>query len=81
MSSGRATTTRELAEEIKDLIGFQGQVVWDDSKPDGQMEKVFGVKRLAGMGLACSTPLREGLSRTIDWLSKNYDSRGDGIRL
>jgi GDP-L-fucose synthase len=63
------------------MTGYPGEVVWDTSKPDGQMVKIFSVEKLRGLGLGCPTPLREGLRKTIAWLEKNYESRGDGIRL
>jgi len=81
LSSGTSTTIRELAETIKDLTGFKGDIVWDKTKPDGQMIKIFDVTRMKGLGLACDTPLRQGLKRTIDWLGRNYKERSDGIRL
>jgi GDP-L-fucose synthase len=81
ISSGTSTSIKELAEMIKELIGYEGQIIWDTSKPDGQMVKIFDVSRMKSLGLSCPTPLREGLKRTIDWFVRNYDNRGDGIRL
>ncbi|HEX7448910.1 MAG TPA: NAD-dependent epimerase/dehydratase family protein [Pirellulales bacterium] len=81
LSSGTATTIKELAETIKRLTGFRGDIVWDRGKPDGQMVKIFDVARMRGLGLSCDTPLADGLARTIDWLGRNYRARGDGIRL
>jgi GDP-L-fucose synthase len=81
ISSGTTTSIRELAETVKELVGYRGEIVWDTTRPDGQMVKIFGVARLHGLGLSCPTPLREGLARTIAWLQHHYDSRGDGIRL
>lgn len=81
ISSGTTTSIKELAETIKELTGFKGEIEWDASKPDGQMVKIFDVSRLKSLGLFCPTPLREGTKRTIDWLARNYSNRGDGIRL
>lgn len=81
ISSGTKTSIKELAEGIAGLIGYQGGIVWDTSKPDGQMIKVFDVRRMKALALACPTPLHEGMKRTIAWLEQNYDKRGDGIRL
>lgn len=81
ISTGTATSIRELAEAVKEMTGFMGEIVWDTSKPDGQMEKIFDVKRLNHLGLSCTTPLRDGLRKTIDWFARNYESRGDGLRL
>lgn len=81
ISSGTTTAIRDLAETIKEMVGFQGRIVWDSSKPNGQMVKIFDVTRLKGLGLSCATPLDEGLRRTSDWLARNYPARSGGIRL
>lgn len=81
ISSGTTTSIRELAETIRDTAGFQGRIVWDSSKPNGQMVKIFDVTRLRRLGQSCVTPLREGLRRTLEWFSRHYDDRSDGIRL
>ena len=81
LSTSTATPIRELAETIKDVVGYPGEIVWDTTKPDGQMVKIFDNARMRSLGLACSTPLRDGLKRTADWLAANYDTRGDGVRL
>ncbi len=81
ISSGVRTSIRELAELIRELTGFAGEITWDPSKPDGQMVKVFDVTRMKRLGLSCETPLRAGLERTIRWFETNYPTRGDGLRL
>ena len=81
VSSGTSTTIAELAETIRRLSGFDGQIAWDSSKPDGQLIKVFDVARLRSLGLACETPLEAGLRRTIRWFAANYDGATDGLRL
>ena len=81
LSSGTRTSVRELAETIAELTGFRGRIVWDTSKPDGQMVKIFDTTRMAGLGLACSTPLREGLARTVRWFAANYAGAQDCLRL
>jgi GDP-L-fucose synthase len=81
ISSGTTTSIRNLAQLICELTGFKGEVRWDQSKPDGQMVKIFAVDRLRELGLSCDTSLEAGLERTIAWFVKNYESRGDGLRL
>jgi GDP-L-fucose synthase len=79
ISSGTRTSIRELAESIKEATGYPGEIVWDTTKPDGQMDKIFDVTRLHQLGLACATPLREGLRRTVAWFEQ---ARHDGtVRL
>jgi GDP-L-fucose synthase len=81
ISTGSSTSIRELAELIRELTGFPGEIVWDTSKPEGQAIRIYDVKKLNALGLTCPTPLPEGLEKTIRWLAANYDRRGDGIRL
>ena len=81
VSSGTTTSIRVLAETIRDQVGYQGRIVWDRSKPEGQAVKIFDVARLKSLGYSCDTSLRDGLQRTIAWLAKNYDAAGDGLRL
>lgn len=81
ISSGTSTTIRELAETIRDVTQYQGEIVWDSEKPDGQMVKIFDVARMRGLGLGCNTPLSVGLDCTADWFERNYAASGDGLRL
>ena len=79
ISSGTTTSIADLAEIIKKYIGYSGTLVFDTSKPDGQMVKIFDVKKLRSLGLGCPTPLDEGLKKTIRWFREAYP-RG-GVRL
>lgn len=81
ISSGTTTPIKELAELVQETTGFQGKLSWDTTKPDGQMVKIFDVKKLNSLGLYCDTNLKEGLEKTFAWLSKNYENKTDGIRL
>jgi GDP-L-fucose synthase len=74
ISSGTTTSIKELAETVKELVGYTGQIVWDTTKPDGQMVKIFDTKRMKDLGLSCPTTLREGLKKTIGWFVKNYQT-------
>jgi GDP-L-fucose synthase len=81
ISSGTCVSIRELATTIADLVGYGGEIVWDETKPDGQMVKIFSVERMQALGLKCPTSLREGLSKTIPWFADNYPGATDGLRL
>jgi len=71
ISSGVATRIRDLAELISGLIGYEGQLLWDASKPDGQMVKIFDVKRMKTLGIQCATHLHDGLRKTVAWFGEN----------
>lgn len=81
ISSGTTTPIKELAELVKETTGFEGKLSWDTTKPDGQMVKIFDVKKLNSLGLSCDTNIKDGLEKTFAWLSKNYTNKSDGIRL
>lgn len=67
LSTGTRITIRELAETVKAVTGYAGEITWDTSKPDGQMDKIFAVDRLRALGLSCDTPLALGLEKTMAW--------------
>ena len=75
ISSGEETTIKELVEMIVRSVGFEGDVVWDSTKPDGQMRKGFDVNRMRTvLDFECQTSLEEGLQHTINWFVENYES-------
>lgn len=81
LSSGTATTIRELATLLAEYTAFPGELRLDTNRPDGQLEKVFAVSKMRALGLACPTPLQQGLARTVEWFSKNWVDQTDAIRL
>lgn len=67
VGTGTETRIRELAETIERLVGFEGETVWDASKPDGQPKRFLDVTRARElMGFEAQVPLEEGLRRTIE---------------
>lgn len=59
---GEDLTISDLALVVQDIVGFKGEVVWDDSKPDGTQRKLMDVNRINNMGWRYSIPLRKGIS-------------------
>jgi GDP-L-fucose synthase len=67
VGNGTETQIRELAETIAELVGFEGETVWDTSRPDGQPKRYLNVSRARDeFGFEARVPLREGLERTIE---------------
>jgi GDP-L-fucose synthase len=64
---GEDLSIRELAELLADVIGYQGELVQDTSKPDGTPRKVLDVSRLKGLGWEPRIGLREGIAETYAW--------------
>ncbi|MCH8063594.1 MAG: GDP-L-fucose synthase [Chloroflexi bacterium] len=68
LGSSEELKVRDLVRAIKRLVGYQGEVVWDASKPDGQPRRKLDTSRAkAEFGFEASVPLSEGLKRTIEW--------------
>jgi GDP-L-fucose synthase len=63
IGTGTDVTIAELAELVREVVGFKGEVVYDTSKPDGTPRKLLDVSKLAQAGWRARTPLREGLTR------------------
>jgi GDP-L-fucose synthase len=64
-------TICELAEIIRDVVGYKGKIRFDTSKPDGTPRKLLDVSRLFGLGWRPSVSLREGIERTYKWYVEN----------
>jgi GDP-L-fucose synthase len=68
LGSGREISIRDLAEMIVDLIGYEGEIRWDHSRPDGQPKRCLDTSRaLSEFGFKARIRLEDGLRRTIDW--------------
>ena len=73
VGTGVETRIRDLADTIRDLVGHEGEVRWDPSKPDGQPTRYLDVTRAREwMGFEATTPLREGLRRTIESFREHH---------
>jgi len=68
---GEDLTIRELAALVQRVVGYEGPVVWDSSKPDGTPRKLLDVSRLRGLGWAPTVGLEEGVGRAYDWYLEN----------
>jgi GDP-L-fucose synthase len=68
IGTGSEISIRELAETIAALTGFEGEIVWDTSMPNGQPRRALDASRAEqAFGFKAETPLRDGLERTIAW--------------
>jgi GDP-L-fucose synthase len=68
LGTGTETSIRELAELIAELTGFEGEIGWDTSMPNGQPRRSLDASRARDLfGFEARTPLRAGLERTIAW--------------
>jgi GDP-L-fucose synthase len=75
VASGREIAVKDLAQLIAKVSGFDGELVWDSSKPDGQPRRGLDTSRAkASFGFEAQVTLEEGLQRTVDWYLKNRDA-------
>ncbi len=68
LGAGFEISIRELAEKLAGLVGFNGQIKWDTSKPNGQPRRSLDVSRArARFGFSAQTSFDVGLKQTVDW--------------
>jgi GDP-L-fucose synthase len=70
IGTGTDLTIKALAEMIQDIVGFQGELKWDSSKPDGTPRKLMDVGRLHGLGWKHKIELRDGISQVYEAYKK-----------
>ncbi|MFF3558454.1 GDP-L-fucose synthase family protein [Streptomyces sp. NPDC002574] len=64
---GSDLTIRELAETVREVVGYEGHIAWDTGKPDGTPRKLLDVSRLTGLGWKPEIDLRDGIASTYAW--------------
>ena len=74
LGSGHEISIKDLVQTIARLTGFEGELIWDTSKPNGQPRRALDTTRAAEyFGFKARMPLEEGLQRTIEWYRRNRD--------
>ena|SRR5438046_60272 len=68
---GEDISIRELAELICEVLGFDGELAWDSSKPDGTPRKLLDLSKLRALGWKPAISLRDGIARTYQWFRAN----------
>lgn len=77
LGSGREITIKALTELVAKLCRFEGKIVWDATKPDGQPRRCLDVSRAKeAFGWTARTPFEEGLRKTIEWFERQETYRG-----
>ena len=71
VGTGEEITIRSLAQTIAQIVGFEGEISWDDSAPDGTNRKVLDISKIRGFGWSPKYSLVEGLTITVDWFLRN----------
>ena len=71
---GEDVTIRELAETVCDVLGFDGSLEFDASKPDGTPRKLLDISKIKSLGWSPKIPLRDGIADAYDWFVKNQST-------
>ena len=69
---GADHTIREIAGLIQQIVGYQGKIIWDTSKPDGTPRRLLDTKKLADLGWKPKIDLVQGLTETYRWYKNNF---------
>ncbi|MGE5401147.1 MAG: GDP-L-fucose synthase [Ignavibacteriales bacterium] len=72
IGTGEDLTIAELVTTIADVVGFEGRIVYDRTKPDGTPRKLMDISRLHNLGWHHKTELKEGISKAYKWFLENY---------
>ena len=75
IGSGKDITIDDLAKLIVEIVGFEGKIIHDETKPDGTPRKLMDVSRINQLGWKYKTELREGLTKTYKWFEENLEIR------
>lgn len=73
VGTGKDITIKDLALLIQDIVGHEGDINWDTTKPDGTPRKLMDVSRLEEAGWEYSIELEEGIRRTYEWFKEHQD--------
>ncbi len=67
IGTGEDISIKELANLIKQIVGYEGELVWDTSKPDGTPRKLLDVSKINSLGWKHKTNLENGINKTYTW--------------
>ncbi|MEM3362647.1 MAG: hypothetical protein QXG16_05025, partial [Candidatus Anstonellaceae archaeon] len=74
ISTGNGVAIKELVEIVKEVVGFEGKITWDPTKPDGHPVKIFDVTRMnTELSFQPKTNLKDGVRKTYNWFISNLD--------
>lgn len=77
VGSGTDYSIKELAETIKEMVGFEGEIIWNTSKPDGQMKRMLNSSKLLKTGFKPKyvgiEGLKQGIKESVDWYIQNKE--------
>ena len=78
---GEDQTISEIAQIIKDTVGFEGKITWDQTKPDGTPRKLLENTKLKNLDFSPAINLKEGIRKTYDWFLAQIEIKNPELRL
>jgi len=72
VGTGEDVSIKELAEMVKNVVGYEGNIIWDTTKPDGTPRKLLDVSKLHSLGWKHEIPLDLGITSAYEWFEENY---------
>ena len=69
---GKDISIRELALLVKEIVGFEGEIIFDSSKPDGTPQKLLDTSRMDKLGWQAKVTLRQGIEKTYSWYKREF---------
>ena len=71
---GEDISIKDIANKIKEVVGFEGEIMFDTTKPDGTPRKLVDVEKINGLGWKATTSLEDGLKQAYNWYLQNYET-------
>jgi GDP-L-fucose synthase len=81
IGTGKDLSIKEISEIVKEVVGFQGEVTWDESKPDGTPRKLLDMTKLRNLGYQPHEDLKTGITKTYNWFRQEIVSSKSDLRL
>jgi len=72
--TGKGHTISEIAEKVKDAVGFKGKILFEDDQPSGMMCKILDSSKINSLGWKSKINLEEGLEKSYKWFVENYEA-------
>ncbi len=73
IGTGEDLSIKDLATLVKEITGYQGNIIFDATKPDGTPRKLMDVSRMTSLGWKHKTDLRSGIEKAYKWFLENYE--------
>jgi GDP-L-fucose synthase len=78
---GEDLSIMELSSLIQDVVGFKGEVYWDQTKPNGTPRKLLDISKLKNLGWSPKINLVKGVTSTYDWFVSEFDSKSNELKI